>query len=63
MHVLWPFFLIFKAAAEHAGRGEQAFVKQLLAADFAVQEVPPMLLHEEYTDGQYQVIRACKLGQ
>lgn len=46
-----------------AGRGENAFLKQLVAADFVVEEVPSVQLHEEYADGQYQVLRICKLGQ
>lgn len=44
------------------GRGEQSFKKKLECSNFAVQQVPLQHLHEEYADGQYEVIRACKLG-
>ncbi|KAL0035376.1 hypothetical protein WJX77_003568 [Trebouxia sp. C0004] len=44
------------------GRGEQSFKKKLESSNFAVQQVPFQHLHEEYADGQYEVIRACKLG-
>lgn len=55
--------LVFKLCMLLSGRGEGPFIKQLAAANFAVQEIPSVQLHEEYADGQYQVIRACKLGQ
>ena len=52
-----------KLSARCAGRGEKLFVGQLLAADFVVDEIPTGHLHEEYADGQYQIIRVCKLGK
>lgn len=52
-----------KLSVQCAGRGEKLFVEQLLAADFVVDEIPTGHLHEEYADGQYQIIRVCKLGK
>lgn len=56
-----PHTLIF-LAFKLRGRGEQSFIHKLEAGNFAVQEVPCKNLHDEYADGQYQVVRACKLG-
>ena len=47
---------------DDAGRGEQNFKQKLEASSFAMQSIPCQHLHEEYSDGQYEVIRACKIG-
>lgn len=43
------------------GRGELIFRRKLDTKGFAVIELPKMHLHEEYQDGQYVILRICKL--
>ena len=45
-----------------AGRGEERFEYMLAERDFAVLRMPVEMLHEEYRDGQYRVLRICKRG-
>lgn len=45
-----------------AGRGEESFEQMLAKRDFAVLRMPVEMLHEEYRDGQYRVLRICKRG-
>ena len=44
-----------------AGRGEGDFRDKLNNQGFAVIDIPPTALQVEYQDGQYSVLRICKL--
>ncbi|KAK9815052.1 hypothetical protein WJX73_005953 [Symbiochloris irregularis] len=43
------------------GRGEDVFRAKLDKKGFAVIALPPTSLHEEYADGQYVILRICKV--
>lgn len=45
----------------NAGRGEDVFREKLDKKGFAVIALPSSSLHEEYADGQYVILRICKL--
>ena len=64
--LLVPGKSVLVQASQHfsdaAGRGEQSFKQKLTASNFHVQEINNSFLHNEYSDGQYQVLRVCKLG-
>lgn len=38
------------------------FEHMLAQRDFAVMNIPTEMLHEEYRDGEYRVLRVCKRG-
>ncbi|KAL3148776.1 hypothetical protein ABBQ38_014185 [Trebouxia sp. C0009 RCD-2024] len=56
-----PHTLIY-LAYKLRGRGEESFKQKLEDSNFAIHIIPCQHLHQEYCDGQYQIVRACKLG-
>lgn len=44
------------------GLGEGSFPAAAAEAGWAVEVVPPYMLHEEFRDGTYQVLRMARLG-
>ncbi|BDA43830.1 EEF1A lysine methyltransferase 3 [Coccomyxa sp. Obi] len=60
-HLAAPHTLIY-LSFRLRGRGEESFEQMLAEKDFAVLRVPVEMLHEEYRDGQYRVLRICKRG-
>ena len=50
-----------KTFCMHAGRGENVFEGMLAAKGFTGMHVPEDLLHEEYREGAYKVLRVSKL--
>jgi hypothetical protein len=44
-----------------AGRREAEFEQLLHDRNLAVEVIPPEYLHEEYQDGQYRLLRVCKI--
>ena len=44
-----------------AGRGEESFESMLAAKGFTGMHISEDLLHEEYREGAYKILRASKL--
>ncbi len=45
----------------HAGRGEDVFEGMLAAQGFIGLHIPEDMLHEEYQEGAYKILRICKV--
>jgi hypothetical protein len=54
---LWPLLGLYY----RAGRREADFEQLLHERNLAVEVIPPEYLHEEYQDGQYRLLRVCKI--
>ena len=50
-----------KLISIHAGRGEDVFEGMLAAKGFVGLHIPEDMLHEEYQEGAYKILRICKV--
>lgn len=52
---------IVDAVCAHAGRGENVFEGMLAAKGFTGMHISEDLMHEEYREGAYKILRISKL--